>query len=86
MTTNFHSRSFVQRASNHGLIFRKDDPKSYGFICPHCLARYGSAEKNYRREIEIVRCKDCPPFSMKVLEKSSHDEAKRRAKYKRTGQ
>jgi hypothetical protein len=39
-------------------VYRPDDPKEYGSICPHCFKRYGEP-KNY---INVERCKECPPY------------------------
>jgi hypothetical protein len=39
-------------------IYRPEDPKTYGYICPHCSKRWGE-EKVY---IDIERCADCPPY------------------------
>jgi hypothetical protein len=39
-------------------IYRDNDPKEYGFICPHCFERYGEA----RAYVEVERCSKCPPY------------------------
>jgi hypothetical protein len=71
-----------------GMIYRHSDPKDYGYICPHCNARYGQRPTN--GAIDVARCHGCPSLAVieqmtgmkkqaKKLEKfkSGLDEAKR---------
>ena len=37
---------------------KNNDPKHYGFICPHCQARWGTVQSY----IDVKRCTACPPF------------------------
>ncbi len=48
-------------------IYRDDDPKDYGHICPECSKRYGV--KHPRGEINITRCKECPSFDRSEAKK-----------------
>jgi hypothetical protein len=41
------------------MVFRPFDPAVYGFICPQCQKRWGELNG---KEINVMRCDDCPPF------------------------
>jgi hypothetical protein len=42
----------------HRMIYRPQDPKVYGSICPNCGKRWGM--KKARGFIDIQRCDSCP--------------------------
>lgn len=44
-----------------GLIYRHNDPKEYGYICPHCSQRYGN--KSALGYVDVVRCSRCPSLA-----------------------
>lgn len=78
---NLHTRSTVNRAATHHLIFRENDPCNYGFICPACQLRWGDL-KSARSFIDVERCSKCPPLSAGILENKASAEAKRRRRLK----
>lgn len=49
---------FSKKADLDKLIFRPQDPKKYGQICPVCQKRWGEPSI----QIDVVRCEQCPPF------------------------
>ena len=48
----------MKKADFDKMILRPQDPKEYGHICPVCQKRYGFPSK----DIDVVRCPDCPPY------------------------
>lgn len=47
-----------KKADVEKMVYRPNDPKAYGYICPVCQKRYGQAS----RDIDIQRCQTCPPY------------------------
>lgn len=42
---------------------KRNDPPVYGFLCPHCNARYGAPQPS--GYIDVMRCPRCPTLTQK---------------------
>ena len=69
-----------RKADVMGLIYRQNDPKEYGYICPHCSKRYGA--RHSLGVVEVTRCQTCP--SLAVIEQMTgmKKQAKKLEKFK----
>lgn len=57
---NVKMKALGTKADAKYFIFRDEDPKEYGHICPGCQKRYG--QKQGRGFVDVLRCKECPTF------------------------
>ena len=49
--------------------FDNEPFKSYGYLCPRCMKRWGSPQRN--GYIDITRCESCPPLHRQLQAESN---------------
>lgn len=54
---------FKQLNSKPKFYGKRNDPESYGFLCPHCNSRWGEPQRG--GYIDVMRCAKCPSLTQK---------------------